>query len=57
MTGVPKVPLDLSTPQRLHVVGVGGPGRSATAAVLVGVGPPGRGGGRAHRPGKYCKRE
>ena len=30
----PTAPLDLSTPQRLHVVGVGGPGMSAVAIVL-----------------------
>ncbi|MEO7369760.1 MAG: UDP-N-acetylmuramate--L-alanine ligase, partial [Ilumatobacteraceae bacterium] len=38
MTGVPQVPLDLSTPQRLHVVGVGGPGMSAIAIVLAEMG-------------------
>lgn len=32
------VPLDLSTPQRLHVVGVGGPGMSAIAIVLAEMG-------------------
>lgn len=32
------VPLDLSRPQRLHVVGVGGPGMSAIAIVLAGMG-------------------
>lgn len=38
MTGVPQSPLDLSTPQRLHVVGVGGPGMSAIAIVLAEMG-------------------
>jgi UDP-N-acetylmuramate--alanine ligase len=38
MTVVPDVPLDLSTPQRLHVVGVGGPGMSAIAIVLAEMG-------------------
>ena len=38
MTGVPPGPLDLSTPQRLHVVGVGGPGMSAIAIVLAEMG-------------------
>jgi UDP-N-acetylmuramate--alanine ligase len=38
MTDVPQVPLDLSTPQRLHVVGVGGPGMSAIAIVLAQMG-------------------
>ena len=34
----PTPPLDLSTPQRLHVVGVGGPGMSAIAIVLAEMG-------------------
>jgi UDP-N-acetylmuramate--alanine ligase len=34
----PHVPLDLSTPQRLHVVGVGGPGMSAIAIALAEMG-------------------
>ncbi|MEX0847018.1 MAG: UDP-N-acetylmuramate--L-alanine ligase [Ilumatobacteraceae bacterium] len=34
----PTAPLDLSTPQRLHVVGVGGPGMSAIAIVLAEMG-------------------
>ncbi len=38
MTDVPQVPLDLSKPQRLHVVGVGGPGMSAIAIVLAEMG-------------------
>ena len=38
MTGVPQSPLDLSTPQRLHVVGVGGPGMSAIAIALAEMG-------------------
>jgi UDP-N-acetylmuramate--alanine ligase len=38
VTDVPQVPLDLSHPQRLHVVGVGGPGMSAIAIVLAGMG-------------------
>ncbi|MDP9464984.1 MAG: UDP-N-acetylmuramate--L-alanine ligase [Actinomycetota bacterium] len=38
MIGRPQVPLDLSTPQRLHVVGVGGPGMSAIAIVLAEMG-------------------
>jgi UDP-N-acetylmuramate--alanine ligase len=38
MNDVPQVPLDLSTPQRLHVVGVGGPGMSAIAIVLAQMG-------------------
>jgi UDP-N-acetylmuramate--alanine ligase len=38
LTDVPQVPLDLSTPQRLHVVGVGGPGMSAIAIVLAQMG-------------------
>jgi len=38
MTVVPDVPVDLSTPQRLHVVGVGGPGMSAIAIVLAEMG-------------------
>ena len=35
---VPVAPLDLSVPQRLHVVGVGGPGMSAIAIVLAEMG-------------------
>ena len=35
---VPSAPLDLSRPQRLHVVGVGGPGMSAIAIVLAEMG-------------------
>ena len=35
---VPVAPLDLSTPGRYHVVGVGGPGMNAIALVLVGMG-------------------
>ncbi|MEP7111995.1 MAG: UDP-N-acetylmuramate--L-alanine ligase [Ilumatobacteraceae bacterium] len=38
MTELPRVPLDLSTPQRLHVVGVGGPGMSAIAIALAEMG-------------------
>ncbi len=38
MIGPPDVPLDLSTPHRLHVVGVGGPGMSAIAIVLAEMG-------------------
>ena len=38
MTTAPLAPLDLSTPQRLHVVGVGGPGMSAIAIVLAEMG-------------------
>ena len=34
----PAAPLDLSTPKRLHVVGVGGPGMSAIAIVLAQMG-------------------
>ena len=34
----PVAPLDLSAPQRLHVVGVGGPGMSAIAIVLAEMG-------------------
>ena len=34
----PVAPIDLSTPQRLHVVGVGGPGMSAIAIVLTEMG-------------------
>ncbi|HEY7626312.1 MAG TPA: UDP-N-acetylmuramate--L-alanine ligase [Ilumatobacteraceae bacterium] len=34
----PRVPLDLATAQRLHVVGVGGPGMSAIAIVLAEMG-------------------
>lgn len=36
--GLLEVPLDLSVPQRLHVVGVGGPGMSAIAIVLAEMG-------------------
>ena len=36
--GAPTVPVDLSTPQRLHVVGVAGPGMSAVAIVLAEMG-------------------
>jgi len=35
---VPEVPLDLSIPHRLHVVGVGGPGMSAVAIALAEMG-------------------
>ncbi|WP_162942530.1 UDP-N-acetylmuramate--L-alanine ligase [Desertimonas flava] len=35
---VPVAPLDLSTPQRLHIVGVGGPGMSAIAIALAEMG-------------------
>ncbi|WP_051062928.1 UDP-N-acetylmuramate--L-alanine ligase [Ilumatobacter nonamiensis] len=35
---VPEAPLDLSTPHRLHVVGVGGPGMSAIAIALAQMG-------------------
>jgi len=35
---IPVAPLDLSSPQRLHVVGVGGPGMSAIAIVLAEMG-------------------
>ena len=35
---VPTVPLDLSIPHRLHVVGVGGPGMSAIAIALAEMG-------------------
>ena len=38
MTAPPTSPLDLSAPQRLHVVGVGGPGMSAIAIVLAEMG-------------------
>jgi UDP-N-acetylmuramate--alanine ligase len=38
MTSEPHVPLDLSTPQRLHVIGAGGPGMSAIAIVLAEMG-------------------
>jgi UDP-N-acetylmuramate--alanine ligase len=38
MTATPVAPIDLSTPQRLHVVGVGGPGMSAIAIVLAEMG-------------------
>ncbi len=38
MVSVPTAPLDLSRPQRLHVVGVGGPGMSAIAIVLAEMG-------------------
>ena len=34
----PVAPIDLSAPQRLHVVGVGGPGMSAIAIVLAQMG-------------------
>lgn len=34
----PEAPIDLSTPRRLHVVGVGGPGMSAIAIVLAEMG-------------------
>ena len=34
----PAVPLDLTMPRRLHVVGVGGPGMSAIAIVLAEMG-------------------
>ena len=34
----PPAPIDLSSPQRLHVVGVGGPGMSAIAIVLAEMG-------------------
>ena len=36
---IPTAPLDLSTPRRLHVVGVGGPGMSAIAIALAADGP------------------
>ena len=35
---VPVVPLDLSIPHRLHIVGVGGPGMSAIAIALAEMG-------------------
>ncbi len=35
---VPVAPIDLTTPKRLHVVGVGGPGMSAIAMVLAEMG-------------------
>ncbi len=38
MIDPPEVALDLSTPHRLHVVGVGGPGMSAIAIVLAEMG-------------------
>ncbi|MEP7202932.1 MAG: UDP-N-acetylmuramate--L-alanine ligase [Ilumatobacteraceae bacterium] len=38
MTDAPQAPLDLSTPLRLHVVGVGGPGMSAIAIALAQMG-------------------
>jgi UDP-N-acetylmuramate--alanine ligase len=38
VTAPPTSPLDLSAPQRLHVVGVGGPGMSAIAIVLAEMG-------------------
>ena len=38
MTAAPTEPIDLSTSQRLHVVGVGGPGMSAIAIVLAEMG-------------------
>jgi UDP-N-acetylmuramate--alanine ligase len=37
-TAAPVAPLDLGEPQRLHVVGVGGPGMSAIAIVLAEMG-------------------
>ena len=36
--GVPTPPVDLSTPKRIHVVGVGGPGMSAIAMALAQMG-------------------
>ena len=38
MSPMPVAPIDLSAPQRLHVVGVGGPGMSAIAIVLAEMG-------------------
>ena len=38
LLAVPEAPLDLSTPLRLHVVGVGGPGMSAIAITLAEMG-------------------
>lgn len=38
MSSPPAAPIDLSTPRRLHVVGVGGPGMSAIAIVLAEMG-------------------
>jgi UDP-N-acetylmuramate--alanine ligase len=38
VTNVPTAPLDLSTPKRLHVIGVGGPGMSAIALALAQMG-------------------
>ena len=38
MSSVPQVPLDLSIPHRLHVVGAGGPGMSAIAIALAEMG-------------------
>jgi UDP-N-acetylmuramate--alanine ligase len=38
MSAKPVAPLDLSTPRRLHVVGVGGPGMSAIAIALAEMG-------------------
>ena len=38
MSALPNVPLDLSGPKRLHVVGVGGPGMSAIAIALAEMG-------------------
>ncbi|HRE03702.1 MAG TPA: UDP-N-acetylmuramate--L-alanine ligase [Ilumatobacteraceae bacterium] len=37
-SGMPRPPLDLTRPQRLHVVGAGGPGMSAIAIVLAEMG-------------------
>jgi UDP-N-acetylmuramate--alanine ligase len=37
-TAIAGPPLDLSTPRRIHVVGVGGSGMSAIASVLVAMG-------------------
>jgi UDP-N-acetylmuramate--alanine ligase len=37
-SSTPEAPLELSTPQRLHVVGVGGPGMSAIAIALAEMG-------------------
>jgi UDP-N-acetylmuramate--alanine ligase len=38
LTAIAGLPLDLSTPRRIHVVGVGGSGMSAIASVLVAMG-------------------
>ena len=38
MPAEPPVALDLSTPQRIHVVGIGGAGMSAIALVLRAMG-------------------